>query len=196
MISRHLSSLTRESCCLATDRAPQPPVPHQLPRPPSLLLALMADPPQHVTLCAPAAPPPSHLPQGQEEPDGEDYLVEAADEGPRPFYCLLDAGLKRTSTGSKTFGALKVRRLGLGGRGDEAEQECCCGLRGVFLWVGPPLGTVPGMAWLTVVLRPLCPALSCLTVPPIAPGCPGWRAQHPPQREALCGLDQGGGPGG
>lgn len=39
---------------------------------------------------------------------GEDYTVEAADEGPRPFYCLLDAGLKRTSTGSKTFGALKV----------------------------------------------------------------------------------------
>lgn len=48
--------------------------------------------------------------QGQEEPDGEDYTVEAADEGPRPFYCLLDAGLKRTSTGSKTFGALKVGR--------------------------------------------------------------------------------------
>jgi len=45
--------------------------------------------------------------KGQEEPDGEDYNVEQADEGPRPFYCLLDAGLKRTSTGSKTFGALK-----------------------------------------------------------------------------------------
>lgn len=46
--------------------------------------------------------------KGCEEPDGEDYNVEAAEEGPRPFYCLLDAGLKRTSTGSKTFGALKV----------------------------------------------------------------------------------------
>eukprot|EP00879_Flechtneria_rotunda_P000078 GHRR01000121.1.p1 GENE.GHRR01000121.1~~GHRR01000121.1.p1 ORF type:complete len:294 (+),score=111.51 GHRR01000121.1:133-1014(+) len=45
--------------------------------------------------------------KGQEEPDGEDYNVEAADEGPRPFYCLLDAGLKRTSTGAKAFGALK-----------------------------------------------------------------------------------------
>eukprot|EP00775_Hariotina_reticulata_P003063 gene3063-3343_t len=44
---------------------------------------------------------------GQEEPDGEDYIVEAAEEGPRPFYCLLDAGLKKTSTGAKTFGALK-----------------------------------------------------------------------------------------
>jgi len=45
--------------------------------------------------------------KGQEEPDGEDYNVEQVDDGPRPFYCLLDAGLKKTSTGSKTFGALK-----------------------------------------------------------------------------------------
>lgn len=45
--------------------------------------------------------------KGQEEPDGEDYNVEAAEEGPRPFYCLLDAGLKRTSTGSKVFSCLK-----------------------------------------------------------------------------------------
>jgi large subunit ribosomal protein L5e len=33
--------------------------------------------------------------------------VDPAEEGPRPFFCLLDAGLKRTSTGSKTFAALK-----------------------------------------------------------------------------------------
>lgn len=39
--------------------------------------------------------------KGQEEPDGEDYNVEAVEDGPRPFYCLLDTGLKRTSTGSK-----------------------------------------------------------------------------------------------
>jgi len=45
--------------------------------------------------------------KGQEEPDGEDYNVEQVDDGPRPFYCLLDAGLKKTSTGAKTFGALK-----------------------------------------------------------------------------------------
>lgn len=44
---------------------------------------------------------------GVEEADGEDYNVEAAEEGPRPFYALLDAGLKRTSTGSKVFAALK-----------------------------------------------------------------------------------------
>jgi large subunit ribosomal protein L5e len=50
--------------------------------------------------------------KGQEEPDGEDYNVEQVDDGPRPFYCLLDAGLKKTSTGSKTFGALKVSSKG------------------------------------------------------------------------------------
>lgn len=38
---------------------------------------------------------------------GEDYNVDAADEGPRPFVALLDTGLKRTSTGSKVFAALK-----------------------------------------------------------------------------------------
>ena len=46
--------------------------------------------------------------KGQEDPDGEDYNVEAAEDGPRPFTCLLDTGLKRTSTGSKVFAALKV----------------------------------------------------------------------------------------
>jgi large subunit ribosomal protein L5e len=45
--------------------------------------------------------------KGQEDPDGEDYNVEAAEDGPRPFTCLLDTGLKRTSTGSKVFAALK-----------------------------------------------------------------------------------------
>ena len=45
--------------------------------------------------------------QGVEEADGEDYNVEAAEDAPRPFYCLLDTGLKRTSTGSKVFAALK-----------------------------------------------------------------------------------------
>jgi large subunit ribosomal protein L5e len=45
--------------------------------------------------------------KGVEEADGEDYNVEAVEDGPRPFYCLLDTGLKRTSTGSKVFAALK-----------------------------------------------------------------------------------------
>lgn len=39
--------------------------------------------------------------QGNTENPGEDYNVDAADEGPRPFVCILDTGLKRTSTGSK-----------------------------------------------------------------------------------------------
>jgi large subunit ribosomal protein L5e len=38
---------------------------------------------------------------GEEEPTGEDFNVEPLEDGPRPFYCLLDTGLKRTSTGSK-----------------------------------------------------------------------------------------------
>jgi len=45
--------------------------------------------------------------EGCTEPTGEDYNVEALEDGPRPFYCLLDAGLKRTSTGSKVFACLK-----------------------------------------------------------------------------------------
>ncbi len=44
--------------------------------------------------------------KGQEEPDGEDYNVEPVEDGPRPFYCLLDTGLKRTSTGSKVGASL------------------------------------------------------------------------------------------
>jgi len=45
--------------------------------------------------------------EGNTEDVGEDYNVEAADDAPRPFQCILDTGLKRTSTGSKVFAALK-----------------------------------------------------------------------------------------
>merc|ERR1712118_432133 len=44
--------------------------------------------------------------KGLAEASGEDYLVEENEEGPRPFFCLLDVGLKRTSTGSNVFAAL------------------------------------------------------------------------------------------
>merc|ERR1719198_2693711 len=44
--------------------------------------------------------------EGQTEPDGEMFLVEHED-GKRPFTCVLDVGLVRTSTGSRCFGALK-----------------------------------------------------------------------------------------
>lgn len=45
--------------------------------------------------------------EGQTEPDGEKYEVEAMEDGPRPFTAYLDTGLRRTTTGSRVFGALK-----------------------------------------------------------------------------------------
>ena len=47
--------------------------------------------------------------QGQTDPDGTIVLTEALDDedAPRPFKCFLDVGLKRTSTGSRVFAALK-----------------------------------------------------------------------------------------
>jgi len=47
--------------------------------------------------------------EGVAEPDGIIQLTETLDEedAPRPFKCYLDVGLKRTSTGSRVFGALK-----------------------------------------------------------------------------------------
>eukprot|EP00307_Rebecca_sp_RCC1486_P012100 CAMPEP_0119407784 /NCGR_PEP_ID=MMETSP1335-20130426/1564_1 /TAXON_ID=259385 /ORGANISM="Chrysoculter rhomboideus, Strain RCC1486" /LENGTH=373 /DNA_ID=CAMNT_0007431941 /DNA_START=36 /DNA_END=1157 /DNA_ORIENTATION=+ len=45
--------------------------------------------------------------EGQTEPDGEMYQVEEDDDGPRPFTCVLDVGLVRTTTGNRVFGALK-----------------------------------------------------------------------------------------
>jgi len=44
--------------------------------------------------------------EGADEPDGEMFLVEHED-GPRPFTCVLDVGLVRTTTGNRVFGALK-----------------------------------------------------------------------------------------
>ncbi|TFY54093.1 hypothetical protein EVG20_g9850 [Dentipellis fragilis] len=47
--------------------------------------------------------------EGVAEPDGTISVTEALDneDAPRPFKCYLDVGLKRTSTGSRVFGALK-----------------------------------------------------------------------------------------
>ena len=47
--------------------------------------------------------------EGVAEPDGTLTMTEELDEedAPRPFKCYLDVGLKRTSTGSRVFGALK-----------------------------------------------------------------------------------------
>jgi len=45
--------------------------------------------------------------QGVAEPDGTISVTEALEDAPRPFKCYLDVGLKRTSTGSRVFGAMK-----------------------------------------------------------------------------------------
>lgn len=47
--------------------------------------------------------------EGVTDPDGTLVLTEALDDedAPRPFKCYLDVGLKRTSTGSRVFGAMK-----------------------------------------------------------------------------------------
>jgi len=45
--------------------------------------------------------------EGTTDVNGEEFHVEAADEGAKPFKALLDVGLARTTTGCKVFGALK-----------------------------------------------------------------------------------------
>ncbi|CAG8467681.1 18243_t:CDS:2 [Acaulospora morrowiae] len=44
---------------------------------------------------------------GVAEPDGTVSMVEELEDAPHPFKAFLDVGLKRTSTGSKVFAALK-----------------------------------------------------------------------------------------
>lgn len=45
--------------------------------------------------------------EGVCEPSGELELTEAKPDAPRPFKCFLDVGLKRTTTGSRVFAAMK-----------------------------------------------------------------------------------------
>lgn len=44
---------------------------------------------------------------GCTEVNGDEYNVEALDDGPGAFRCFLDVGLNRTTTGARVFGALK-----------------------------------------------------------------------------------------
>lgn len=44
---------------------------------------------------------------GIAETDGSVFLVEQAEDAPRPFKAFLDVGLVRTTTGNRVFGALK-----------------------------------------------------------------------------------------
>ena len=41
------------------------------------------------------------------EISGEDFNVEAMDDGPKPFRAFLDVGLTRTTTGNRVFAAMK-----------------------------------------------------------------------------------------
>jgi len=45
--------------------------------------------------------------KGNPEINGEDYNVQEIADAPRPFVALLDVGLRRTTTGSKIFAAMK-----------------------------------------------------------------------------------------
>jgi len=46
--------------------------------------------------------------KGVEEVDGEEFHVEEDEEGDRkPFKCVLDVGIRRTTLGNRVFGALK-----------------------------------------------------------------------------------------
>lgn len=44
---------------------------------------------------------------GQEKPDGKKFLVKEVEGQNRPFYVLLDVGLRKTTTGARLFSALK-----------------------------------------------------------------------------------------
>jgi len=45
--------------------------------------------------------------EGQVQPNGQEYNVEAKGDGPRPFRASLDIGLARATTGAKIFSVLK-----------------------------------------------------------------------------------------
>jgi len=44
---------------------------------------------------------------GLAQPTGEMFFVTEAEDGPKPFFVLLDVGLSRTSTGARLFAAMK-----------------------------------------------------------------------------------------
>lgn len=45
--------------------------------------------------------------EGNTDVNGDQYNVEAAEQGPGAFRCYLDVGLNRTSTGARVFAAMK-----------------------------------------------------------------------------------------
>ena len=45
--------------------------------------------------------------EGVKEPDGNHTMTEEIEDAGRPFKVFLDVGLRKTSTGSRVFGAMK-----------------------------------------------------------------------------------------
>jgi len=45
--------------------------------------------------------------EGSTSVNGEDYYVEPVEGAPRPFLCVLDVGLRRTTTGARVFAVMK-----------------------------------------------------------------------------------------
>jgi large subunit ribosomal protein L5e len=45
--------------------------------------------------------------QGESNPTGKHFVVQALEDGPKPFTVLLDVGLTRTSTGNRVFATMK-----------------------------------------------------------------------------------------
>ena len=127
--------------------------------------------------------------KGQEDPDGEDYNVEAAEDGPRPFTCLLDTGLKRTSTGSKVFAALKVAFSVHVHLRCIASRDSAMRKRGFAMIVQQHISleacqsqaALPGKLWMLRMEGTLCSSLACdLQTQHIfilgrpSRGCPTW----------------------
>jgi large subunit ribosomal protein L5e len=54
------------------------------------------------------AQPDGEIAKTEDEESGRTFYVPELDEEKRPFRCILDVGIRTTSTGNRMFGALKV----------------------------------------------------------------------------------------
>jgi len=124
--------------------------------------------------------------EGNDDPDGEHYLVEAEGDK-RPFTCVLDVGLIRTTTGAKVFGALKgAVDGGLNIPHSDKVRRSPCALASLLSI--PPASSPPccvslnkwAARWATARSRtgshtPRILRLSPAALPRLRPGCQGAR---------------------
>ena len=71
---------------------------------------------------------------GTTEVTGEEFNVEAVEDGPGAFRCYLDVGLMRTSTGARVFGAMKGAVDG----GLNIPHRCACFLHNMLSVISVP----------------------------------------------------------